>query len=125
MYDQVNQQLLALTKQAAETFIKANAIAVDSFEKLVDIQIKTAEERIKATAELFGQASEVRDLDAAKNVWPKSVSLAKDFAEKLYAVGQEVAGVIVKTSEALGQLYKGSFEAANDAVAKPTVAKAK
>ena len=125
MYEQVSGQFLSLSKQAAETFIKANAIAVDGFEKLVDIQLKTFENSIKAATELFSQVGEMRDLDAARAAWPKGVTIAKESAEKLYATSQEVTGVIAKTGEAYGQLLKGTVEAANESVAKAKTAKAR
>jgi S-methylmethionine-dependent homocysteine/selenocysteine methylase len=126
MYEQASNQFLALSKQAAETFIKANAIAVEGFEKLIDIQLKTIEDRVKVAADLMGQAGEVRDFEAARAAWPKSVSLVKDSAEKFYATSQEVSGVLSKTGEAYGQLFKGTVDAANDAVTKAkTTAKAR
>lgn len=125
MYEQASNQFLALSKQAAETFIKANAIAVEGFEKLIDIQLKTIEGRVKVATDLIGQAGEVRDLDGARAAFPKSVSLVKDSAEKFYATSQEVAGVLTKTGEAFGQLFKGTVEAANDTVVKAKAAKAR
>ena len=125
MYEQASNQFLALSKQAAETFIKANAIAVDGFEKLIDIQLKTIEDRVKVATDLMGQAGEVRDLDGVRAAFPKSVSLVKDSAEKFYATSQEVAGVLTKTGEAFGQLFKGTVEAANDTVVKAKAAKAR
>ena len=122
MYEQASNQFLGLSKQAAETFIKANAIAVEGFEKLIDIQLKTIEDRVKVATDLMGQAGEVKDFDAARASFPKSVNLVKDSAEKFYATSQEVTGVLVKTGEAFGQLFKGTVEAANDSVVK--VAKA-
>ncbi len=125
MYEQASNQFLALSKQAAETFIKANAIAVEGFEKLIDIQLKTIEDRVKVATDLMGQAGEVRDLDGVRSAFPKSVSLVKDSAEKFYATSQEVAGVLTKTGEAFGQLFKGTVEAANDTVVKAKAAKAR
>ena len=125
MYEQASNQFLALSKQAAETFIKANAIAVEGFEKLLDIQLKTIEDRVKVATDLIGQAGEVRDLDGVRAAFPKSVSLVKDSAEKFYATSQEVAGVLTKTGEAFGQLFKGTVEAANDTVVKAKAAKAR
>lgn len=125
MYEQASNQFLALSKQAAETFIKANAIAVDGFEKLIDIQLKTIEDRVKVATDLLGQAGEVRDFEGARTVFPKSVGLVKDSAEKFYATSQEVAGVLTKTGEAFGQLFRGSVEAANDTVVKAKAAKAR
>jgi len=124
MYEQTSNQVLAMSKQAAENFIKVNGIFVEGFEKLMDIQLKTFEERLKVATDFFGQASEVRDMETAKTAWPKGVSMAKDSAEKFYATSQEVTGVLVKTGEALGQLVKGQMDAANDTVAK-TVRSAK
>ena len=126
MYEQASNQFLALSKQAAETFLKANAIAVEGFEKLMDIQLRTIEDRVKVATDLMGQAGEVKDFDAARASFPKSVNLVKDSAEKFYATSQEVSSVLVKTGEAYGQLFKGTVEAANDSVAKVTkVAKAR
>lgn len=125
MYEQASNQFLALSKQAAENFIKANAIAVEGFEKLMDIQLKTIEDRVKVAADLMGQAGEVRDFEATRAAWPKSVSLVKDSAEKIYATSQEVTGVLSKTGEAFGQLFKGTVDAANDAMAKVKTAKAR
>lgn len=122
MYEQASNQFLALSKQAAETFIKANAIAVEGFEKLIDIQLKTIEDRVKVATDLMGQAGEVKDFDAARASFPKSVNLVKDSAEKFYATSQEVTGVLVKTGEAFSQLFKGTVEAANDSVVKATKA---
>lgn len=56
MYEQASNQFLALSKQAAETFLKANAIAVEGFEKLMDIQLRTIEDRVKVATDLMGQA---------------------------------------------------------------------
>ena len=125
MYEQASNQFLALSKQAAETFIKANAIVVDSFEKLIDIQLKTVQDRVKVATDLLEQAGEVRDFEAARAAWPKSVELVKDSAEKFYATSQEVSGVMTKTGEAFGLLFKGTVDAANDAVVKAKVAKAR
>jgi len=122
MYEQASNQFLALSKQAAETFIKANAIAVEGFEKLMDIQLKTIEDRVKVATDLMGQAGEVKDFEGARASFPKSVNLVKDSAEKFYATSQEVAGVMVKTGEAFGQLFKGTVDAANDSVVKATKA---
>ena len=122
MYEQASNQFLALSKQAAETFLKANAIAVEGFEKLIDIQLKTIEERVKVATDLMGQVGEVKDFDAARASFPKSVNLVKDSAEKFYATSQEVTSVLVKTGEAYGQLFKGTVEAANDSVVKATKA---
>jgi len=118
MYEQINSQVLALSKSFADTAFKAHSLAVEGFERITDLQLKTLENRVSATVEFFSEAAEVRDFDAMKAFWPKSVNLVKETTEKFYANGQELFGVTLKTTEALGQLAKGSFETANDNFAK-------
>lgn len=114
MYEQINSQVLALSKSFADTAFKAHSLAVEGFERITDLQLKTLENRVSAAVEFFSEAAEVRDFDAMKAFWPKGVNLVKETTEKFYANGQEVFGVTLKTTEALGQLAKGSFETANE-----------
>lgn len=114
MYEQINTQALAFSKTFADTAFKANSLAVEGFERITSLQLKALEARVAATVEFWSEAAEVRDFDGFKSIWPKGVNLVKETTEKLYANGQEVFGVTLKTSEALGQLAKGSFEVAND-----------
>jgi len=114
MYEQINTQALALSKSLSDTAFKANSLAVEGFERITNLQLKALENRIAAAVEFWSEAAEVRDFDGFKTIWPKSVNLVKETTEKLYANGQEIMNVTVKTSEALGQLAKGSFEAANE-----------
>ncbi len=125
MFDQVSNQFLSFGKQAAETLLKANAIASEGVEKMIDVQLKTMEDRFNATSELVSMASEARDAEAFKTLLPKSVSLMKDSGEKLYSTSQEIFGIVVKTNEALGDLAKTNFESANGAVKKATAKAAK
>src|SRR6185503_7246585 len=114
MYEQINTQVLAMSKSFADAAFKAHSVAVEGLERIADIQLKTLENRVSATVEFWSEAAEVRDFDALKSFWPKGVNLMKETTEKLYANGQEVFGLTLKTTEALGQLAKGSFEVAND-----------
>jgi len=114
MYEQINTQALAFSKTFADTMFKANSLAVEGFERITSLQLKTLENRVAATVEFWSEAAEVRDFDGLKTIFPKGVSLAKETTEKLYANGQEVFSLAVKTSEALGQLAKGSIENASD-----------
>lgn len=125
MYEQINSQVLALSKSFADTAFKAHGLAIEGIERITDLQLKTLENRATAAIELWSEAAEVRDFDALKAFWPKSVSLVKESTEKFYANGQEIFGVTLKTSEALGQLAKGSFEAANDRFNKQAAAAVK
>ena len=114
MYEQINTQVLAMSKNFADAAFKAHSVAVEGLERIADLQLKTLENRVSATVEFWSEAAEVRDFDALKSFWPKGVNLMKETTEKLYANGQEVFGLTLKTTEALGQLAKGSFEVAND-----------
>lgn len=118
MYDQINAQFTASTKQFADNALKAQQLAFEGLERVVGLQLKTVEQQLGATFAFLGEAAEVRDFEAAKAFWPKSVALMKDSAEQLYSVSQEVFGQTLKTSEALGQLAKAGFEAANEGVVK-------
>jgi len=113
MFEQINTQSLALGKSYADTFVKAQTIALEGFERITDLQIKTLEDRVNAAVQFWTEATDVRDFEAARAFWPKSVQLAKENAEKLYATSQEVFGVTLKTTEAIGALAKGSFENTN------------
>ena len=118
MFEQLNNQSLTLGKSYADAFVKAQGLALAGFERITELNVKTFEDRVKASVEFWTEASEVRDLDAAKAISAKGVQLAKESAEKLYANSQEVLGVSLKTSEAIGSLAKGSFENTSEAFAK-------
>lgn len=118
MYEQINSQVLALSKSFADNAFKAHSLALEGFERITALQLKTLENRATAAAGFWSEAAEVRDFDGLKAIWPKGVNLAKETSEKLYADSQEVFGVSLKTSEALGQMAKGSFEAANENFSK-------
>lgn len=114
MYEQINSQVMALSKSFADNAFKAQNLAAEGMERIAALQLKTLENRVAATVEFWSEAAEVRDFDGVKAIWPKSVNLVKESTEKFYANGQEIFGLTLKTTEALGQLAKGSFEAAND-----------
>lgn len=114
MYEQLNTQFLAFGKSFADNAFKAQSLAAEGFERITDLQLKALENRVNATVEFWSEAAEVRDFDALKAFWPKSVNLVKETTEKLYANGQEVFGVSLKTAEALGQLAKGNLEIASE-----------
>jgi phasin family protein len=118
MFEQMNTQSLALGKSYVDAFAKAQAVAMEGFERITDLQIKTLEDRVNAAVQFWSEAAEVRDFEGARAFWPKGVQLAKENAEKLYATSQEIFGVTLKTTEAVGALAKGSFENTNETIAK-------
>lgn len=110
MYD-FNSQFVALSRQFADSAIKANGLALQNAEQLVQMQFRAVEDRLGATASFIAEASEVRDLESAQTVWPKGLQLMRESAEQFYGIGQEALGRSVKTSEAIGALVRGQFEA--------------
>lgn len=116
MFEQINTQSLSLGKSYADAFVKAQGLALAGFERITELNLKTFEDRVKASVEFWTEAAEVRDFEAAKAISAKGVQLAKESAEKLYANSQEVLGVSLKTSEAIGSLAKSSFESVNETV---------
>ena len=125
MFEQFNtKQMFMNSKQMADIAFKAHGLAVASFERALDLQIKTFENRVHAAVEFATEASEVRDIEGIRAITTKSVSLAKDSAEKFYATSQELFGMSVKTNEAIGELIRGSLETANETFVKPATKKA-
>lgn len=118
MFEQINNQSLALGKSYADAFVKAQGLALAGFERITELNLKTFEDRVKASVDFWSEAAEVRDFEGAKAIWPKGVQLAKESAEKFYSNSQEVIGVSLKTSEAIGALAKGSLETTNETIAK-------
>ena len=120
MFDQLNTQSMSLGKNYADTFVKAQSLALAGIERITELNLKTFEDRVKASVGFLSEVTEVRDLESAKAFWPKGVQLAKEHAEKLYANAQEVFGISLKTSEAMGALAKGSFADTSAAVNRAT-----
>jgi len=120
MFEQINTQSLNFGKNYTDALVKAQGLALAGFERITELNLKTFEDRVKASVEFWSEAAEVRDFDGMKAIWPKGVQLAKESAEKLYANSQEVFGVSLKTSEAIGSLAKGSIEGAEGLVREAT-----
>jgi hypothetical protein len=126
MIEQFNaKQFVNLGKQWTDTAFKAHGLAIAGFERSIELQLKLIEGRVNATVDYFNEAIEARDVDGARALLPKTVALVKDSLEKNYAASQELMGLTIKTSEAIGDVLKSSFEAANEAVVKPAARKAK
>ncbi len=126
MTDQVNTQVLNAGKRFAEAAFKAQTIAFQGFEKALGLQLKAFENSVNSAFDFVNEASAVKQPEGFKALLPKSSTLLRESAEQTYATAQELVNVGVNTSEALTNLVKAEFEAANDSVsAKPASAKAK
>lgn len=123
MIEQFNtKQFVAFGKQWTDSAFKAHGLAIAGFERSIELQLKHLEGQVNAAVEFFNEAVEARDVESARALLPKTVALMKDAAEKNYATSQELIGLTVKTSEAIGDVLKATFEAANGA-AKPAAAR--
>jgi hypothetical protein len=123
MIEQFNsKQFVAFGKQWTDTAFKAHGLAIAGFERSIELQLKHLEGQVNAAVDFFNEAVEARDVESARALLPKTVALMKDTAEKTYATSQELMGLTVKTSEAIGDVLKASFEAASG-VAKPAAAR--
>lgn len=122
MFEQINTQSVAFGKSYTDTLVKAQGYALAGLERITELNLKTFEDNVKASVDFWSQAAEVRDFEGVKAISQKGVQLAKDSAAKLYANSQEVAGVSLKTSEAIGSLAKGSFENAKETFENATEA---
>jgi len=124
MIEQFNtKQFMAFGKQMTDTAFKAHSLAIAGFERTVELQLKHLEQSVNAAVEFMNDAVEARDMDGARALLPKTVAMLKDSAEKTYATSQELMGLSVKTSEAIGAVMKSSFEVANESIAKPATAR--
>ncbi|MGY0559842.1 phasin family protein [Luteimonas sp. A277] len=113
-YNQYNEQFATATRQFADTAAQVNQLALQNAEKVFALQMSTLEESVNAAFAFFGQATEARDGDSYKNLWPKGVQVARENVERSINAGQEALASTLKTNEAIGQIAKGQIEAATE-----------
>lgn len=111
----------AAMRQFAQSALQANALAFQGFEHIVKVQLKSAESSLNSSLAFLSEAADVSDLDAAKAIWPKGAALVKDSTEKFYATSQEVLNQTLKTSEAIGQLFREQFQTASQNLGQAAV----
>ena len=116
MYEQIQSQMMQMSKQFANAALQANTLALQNAQNLIGLQFKTLEERLNANVAFFGQASEARDIEDLKTIMPKGMELAKETAERFAAVGQEMIAAQVKTNQAIAKLVKDQVETANEEI---------
>lgn len=124
MSAQFNDQFSSYTQQFAAAAARANRLALESAESLFGVQLKTFEKNVSATTGFLGELSEARDLSSVQSLWPKGLQIARDNIERLATANQEMFGLGLKASEAIGQLAKSQFDAASEQAA-PAKAKTK
>jgi Phasin protein len=118
MYEQINTHALAFGKSVTKSAVEGNNLAVEGIERITRLQLKTLENRLAAADAFLSEALEVRDADGLRTIWPKGFNLCKETTEKLYANGQEVFNVMLRTVEALGQLARRNIDGASETFAR-------
>ena len=114
MFEQINAQWMSMGKRFTDTAIRAHGLAVEGFEKTLNLNLKALEERAEATTGFFTEATAARDFEAVKALFPKGLNLAKEAAEKMIANGQEVMAVTMQTNESIGALLASDAQAAGE-----------
>jgi hypothetical protein len=111
MYQQINEQFAAASRQFADTAAQINRLALDNATQVFGLQLAAFERNANAAFAFFGEFAEVRDPEQFKTVWPKGLQVARENVERAISTSQEVIGRTLKTQEAIGQVAKAQFEA--------------
>jgi len=118
MFDQIHTQFMNASKQAIDALMKANAIAVDSFEKIAETQMKAFETSAAATQDFFAEFKDARDVESFRTAMPKGATLAKENMELGYQTATELLNISMKSVEQFADLAKVNAEAVAPAVSK-------
>jgi hypothetical protein len=114
MYEQIPANVVAYGKLVADSAIQANSLAAEGLARIARSQLKVIEGRLAAADAFWSEAAGIRDAEGLKTIWPKSVNLAKETSETLYANGKEVLETVARTGEAIGQLARRNVERASE-----------
>ena len=111
MYQQINEQFAAASRQFADTAAQINRVALDNATQVFGLQLAAFEAGANATLAFLGEVAEVRTPEAFKTVATKGLQVARENVERGIATGQDVFGRTLKAQEAIGQIAKSQFEA--------------
>jgi hypothetical protein len=111
MYQQINEQFAAASRQFADTAAQINRLAVENATQVFGLQLAALEAGANATFAFLGEVAEVRNPEQFKTVWPKGLQVARENVERGIATGQDVVARTLKAQEAIGQVAKSQFEA--------------
>lgn len=117
MYDTLNKQAMAFGKQFTDNVIKAQGMALKSFEQISAVQAKALEEQTAAHTDFANEAGSATDFDDVQKLWAKSTDFTRNSVEKLYATQQEVLAIMAKNAQVLTDLGREQFEAGSEAIA--------
>ena len=111
MYQQINEQFAAASRQFADTAAQINRLALDNATQVFGLQMAAFEAGANATFAFLGEVAEVRNPEQFKAVFPKGLQVARENVERGIATGQDVLARTLKTNEAIGEVAKAQFEA--------------
>ena len=110
MYQQFNEQFAAATRQFADTAAQINRLTLQNAEAVFGLQFAAVNERMNATFAFFNEASQVRDMDGAKALFPKGAQIARENVETAVSTSQDVFARTLKSNESIGQIAKSQIE---------------
>ena len=88
-----NNPFASAARQFAQSALQANTLALQGFERIVNLQLKSAEANVKSSVAFLSEASEVSDLEGAKA-----------------AIGPNTAGFLVEPVQGEGGIRPASLE---------------
>ncbi|WP_460812793.1 phasin family protein [Luteimonas pelagia] len=112
MYQQINEQFAAASRQFADAAVRAQRLALDNAEAVVGLQLAAFEQNAAAGLAWLEEAGAARDFEALKAVSQKGVQIARENTERALGVGREVLERNLKTGEALAGIAKTQAESA-------------
>ena len=123
MYQQINEQFTAASRQFADTAARINRLALDNATQVFGLQLAAVEAGATAAFAFFGEIADARTPEQFKAVSAKGLQVARETVERSIATGQDVVARTLKTNEAIGEVAKAQFEAQSKVVTEE-VAKA-
>jgi len=114
MSAQFDSSFSQYTHPFAAAASRASRLALENAESVFGLQLKTLEKNVNATADFFGEFAGASDLGSVQSLWPKGLQIVRDNLERLATANQEAVGLSLKASEAIGQVARGPFDAANE-----------
>lgn len=110
MNQNFNEQFAAATRQFADTAAQINRLSLQNAEAVFGLQFAAVNERMNATFAFFNEATQVRDLDGAKALFPKGVQVARENLETAVSTSQDAFARTLKANESIGQIAKSQIE---------------
>ncbi len=99
------------TQQLTAAANRANRLALENAESVFGVQLRAFERNTTAAAGFFGELAQAGAQADLQALLPKGMQLARDSMERLASANQEVVGLSLKTSAALGALASQPFAA--------------